>query len=69
MQRGTCGPGCQFWQPTGVSRCEGICDIHGGLTLDGQDCEVDLDILSHGNGDSDTCGPPEHRDQQREDHE
>jgi hypothetical protein len=50
-----------------VSRCEGICDIHGGLTLDGQDCEVDLDIQSH--GDSDTGGPPEHHDQPREDYE
>lgn len=36
----TCGPDCPYWQPTGVSRCEGVCAITGELVQDGNACNV-----------------------------
>jgi hypothetical protein len=36
----TCGPDCPYWQPTGVSRCEGICAVTGELAQDGNACNV-----------------------------
>jgi len=36
----TCGPDCPYWQPTGVSRCEGVCAITGELAQDGNACNV-----------------------------
>ena len=36
----TCGPDCPYWQPTCVSRCEGVCAITGELVQDGNACNV-----------------------------
>lgn len=35
-----CGMDCPYWQPTGISRCEGVCAITGELTQDGNACNV-----------------------------
>lgn len=36
----TCGPDCPYWQPTGVSRCEGVCNLTGDVRMDGNDCNA-----------------------------
>jgi len=36
----TCGLNCPYWQPTGISRCEGVCAIAGELRMEGNDCDM-----------------------------
>lgn len=40
----TCGLNCPFWQPTGISRCEGACDIAGELRMEGNGCDMIKEI-------------------------
>ena len=35
-----CGLNCPYWQPTGISRCEGACAITGELRMEGNGCDM-----------------------------
>ena len=35
-----CGMDCPHWNPTGISRCEGLCTLDGELRMEGKGCDM-----------------------------